>query len=377
MPTSTWLAPIARLPRLCSEAQHAPPPSIWVTFAALSLAAGCVPGIGPIVEPPWDEPSSSALIEAEAATHHFGTVISRPGKVLTHRYRLANTSARPIRFLGVENRKPCCGTIAPVEPELAPGESQDVAVELSVAREFGDVVHETLITTDTPGAEPILLRTIAQVVPPLRIESTDPGPVPTLITGSAPRELEFQVVANGTQDDPSIDLNRLELAGSTPARWLDPQETTSVGDGLTILTRRLVLTLAADPPAGPKAATLLLRDGPTSVLEHALHFEVVSPVTCHPRMLVLGAGKGPQRLLLTAADSSAFRIERIELGSQSITYQDEPSNEGRVHRLRLDLDTIPRPEQGNATVTVRLNHPEHTRLEIPVLWIDVEKGDPR
>ncbi len=82
------------------------------------------------------------------------------------------------------NRKPCCGVVAVGKTTLAPDEATDVVVTLSVGGRFGDVTHEAVVVTDDTPPQELVLRTVTQACPPLRVEVNvvPKGTVPKVLT---------------------------------------------------------------------------------------------------------------------------------------------------------------------------------------------------
>jgi hypothetical protein len=150
------------------------------------LTAGCADGDrGQALTPPSNlEPR---LIDSESSTHHFGVVISPTSRKLEHRYRLANSTGHDVRIVELVNRKPCCGELHVGKTTLRPGDETEVVVTLSVRQEFGDVVHDTVVLTEPPQSEVLVLRTMAKAVPSIRIEEVTPVSGLVLLSSEKPR----------------------------------------------------------------------------------------------------------------------------------------------------------------------------------------------
>ena len=93
--------------------------ALWMSAVVLILV-GCRDD-----DPAPTTPAASVpafLIDEDSRTHHFGAVVSRPGKTLLHRFRLANATGHPVRLAQVINRKSCCGEIKVGATTLPPGD---------------------------------------------------------------------------------------------------------------------------------------------------------------------------------------------------------------------------------------------------------------
>ena len=128
-------------------------------------------------------------------------MIGRPGRTLEHIYNLVNNTGRTVRILDVVNRKPCCGSVNLSRSVLADRQEASVKVVLSLSGQFGQLVHETLLVTDSPGTEELMLRTLAEVYPPVRIEERSQAGALTLLSLSKPRRCEFTAYAYGLVSD--------------------------------------------------------------------------------------------------------------------------------------------------------------------------------
>jgi hypothetical protein len=119
-------------------------------IAAILLVCPTLAGCGDvqhIARPARAGIASESLIDDISRSHHFGAVISEPGRKLEHSYPLRNKTRHAIKIVDVVNRKPCCGEIRIGRTTLEPEEETGVRVALSVNQEFGDIIHETVVLT--------------------------------------------------------------------------------------------------------------------------------------------------------------------------------------------------------------------------------------
>jgi hypothetical protein len=248
-------------------------------------------------------------------------------------------------------------------------------VTLAINRDFGDITHEAAVTTDAPAAQPIVLRTIATAHPPLRIEETSAQSSQRLVEGAPAGTIELLVTATGTASEPPADLNRLDLAGSVPAHWLGEQSDIVTDGILATRTRRLAATLESNAPTGQRAGSVILQQSGASLLEYPVHWEVVAPIVATPRTIVAGKGRQTPRLILTSADDTTFNVLSIHFDNQLLAFEDSPSQNGRIHALRLTIDpATQRDDQSKSSVTIQLNHPALQMINIPIVWLDTDAG---
>jgi hypothetical protein len=342
-------------------------------LAACSFLVLALVGCGDVGNHPSTSSSPSqveaTLIDEPSRTHDFGSVVSRSGRTLVHRYRLNNTTGRDVKIVEVVNRKTCCGTVAISKTLLHPGESADVEVVLIVARgRFDDVVHETAVETDPPGE--IVLRTIAHAHPPIRFEEIASSREAVLTSGAEPLAAEFRVITNGTTDDPPIDLDRVELASTIAVRWSGAKETVAAPDGLTVESRRFVAMLDRTGEPGPRAAEIVLRDGQGERARHRVDWDLVPPIVASPKMVVLATGRREYRVMLRSQDSKAFRVEAIECVVPGLRCRVADSAAGTSQSVVVEVEDAKRTSAGHPAIVVRTDHPSLRRVEIPIVVLD-------
>ena len=199
--------------------------------------------VGPRIAPPPTERKLGLLIDEESCSHHFGAVISKPGRKLKHAYRLTNTTGQDVKVLELVNRKPCCGEIRVGKSMLHPGDETEVEVTLSVRQEFGDITHETVVMTDPPQAEDMVLRTTATVYPSRPFEEVTPSDRSVLLSSDQPKRVEFRAIAYGSSSEPPFALDCAELRSTIKSDWEGSTEEGASEDGLAIQSRRFAARL--------------------------------------------------------------------------------------------------------------------------------------
>lgn len=300
--------------------------------------------------------------------HDFGAVIARPGRVMTHAYRLTNATGHDLKLAEPINRKPCCGVIKLDKSSLRPGESATVEVKLAINKTFGDVVHETEIVADPPLPAEVVLRTTAHAYPAIRVEEVPDASAAEIIRGGQPRRSVYRIIATGTADDPPADLGKLDLASTIPARWEGPKEESLSDDGLAIVTRRLGASLAATGEPGEQVATIALRDGKRTIYEHRVTWEVFAPLTVTPKVAVVKPGSHQVNLVLVSRDRAPFRVLRIDTKRAGIQARSQSEASGRSQTIVVDVDGA--KSDGKEGLTVFTDHPAQATVKIPVLVLD-------
>jgi hypothetical protein len=335
-------------------------------FLATLVASGCrnAPPEGPRVE------AKPTLIAETDRRHHFGTVVSRPGRTASHSYRLVNTTANVVNLLNVINRKTCCGSVRAEKLRLGCGEAADVEVTLHLDNRFGDVVNVVEVVTDLPSDERVELRTSATAVMFLRVEPVSLPQGPILAGTDVASRATFQVFAAGDADEPPIDLNRIALRSTIPVEWAGPKQECPSEDGLTIESRVFRTTMdAAGLPGNRRAEILLQMEKESDVLlRHVVDWRVIPPVSVAPEMIVLKSGDHEYRVVLKSQDKAAFRVTGVACGDQG------------VHGLAASSDPAPtqvvvvkgtpKPGAKRGVVAISTDHPASGKIKVPYTVLD-------
>lgn len=84
----------------------------------------------------------------ESTTFHFGPVINKPGRWLSHKYLLINRLGHDIELTDVVNQKPCCGVVEFQKRRLRPDDQAEIEIKLAVGGRIGDISHQAEVITN-------------------------------------------------------------------------------------------------------------------------------------------------------------------------------------------------------------------------------------
>jgi hypothetical protein len=315
--------------------------------------------------------SRHPLIPLDETTFHFGTVLTSPGRTLTHSYRLANSTGDPITITTVENLKPCCGTIELERSTVLPGAVTAARVRISLGDGTKpDVDHAAVIQTDPAGFGPILLRTQARVLPRIQVlEEPSAFTDHAVPSTAAPRVCTFRVVAHGTAGEPGIDLKTTSVASSLVVGWTGPVREERNSEG--IQTRSRIFSITLDPrdrPPGPQVDTITLTSAGQAVLEHGIHWEVVTAITAAPGLIVLGPSRPTCRVLLQARDHQAFRLTGLP-EIPGVRFEAEGQTAARRQVLLAIWDGASDLGTGKQQLTIETDHPQQPRVPLALVFL--------
>ena len=94
---------------------------------------------------------------------------------------------------------------------------------------FGEVVHEARVVTVSPEGGEVVLRSIAEVYPRIRIE---PAERPGAADPGGSTLDAYRVAAAGDLAEPIIDLDAVDLVSTAPARWSAAKATITASGSL-------------------------------------------------------------------------------------------------------------------------------------------------
>jgi hypothetical protein len=343
----------------------------YTTLALVALVGGCVDSTRErILRSPPAAETEPPLIDRESRTHHFGAVISSTDRKLVHRYRLANSAKHDIRIVELINRKPCCGDLSTGKTTLRPGDETEVEVKLSVRQEFGDIVHEAVVLTEPPQSEELVLRTVARAYPPIRIEEVTPIDGSVILSRREPKRVEFRVFAHGSSIEPPVDLDRLEIRSTIKVDWAGRKEESPSDDGLRIESRRFTASLDSSGPPGEHKAEILLRDGEQDRYRHVVNWEVASPISASPKLIVIKPGQRDYRIFIQSHDQNLFRITRIECKMPDIQGRAADTRSALSQVVEVKTEGVPTPRIGRGMITVFTDHPAQGKVDLPFVVID-------
>ncbi len=325
-----------------------------------------------ILPPPPNESTaaSATLIGEESRSHHFGAVISKSGLKLKHAYRLLNTTKHDVKVTNLVNRKPCCGEVRIGKTMLHPGDETEVEVTLSIRREFGDIVHDTVVLTEPAQAEELILRTMAKAYPQMRIEGVTPANGMVLLSSDKPKLIEFRALAYGSSTEKSVDLDHVELRSAIKVNWLGPKEEGTSEDDLTIQARGF--TALFDPAGAPgerKAEILLLNDK-QPCYSHVVSWAAVSPLMASPKIIVMKPGERDYRVLIQSRDQKPFRITRIECMVPGVQARAANNGAAPTQKVEVEGEDTSRPQNERGIITVFTDHPLQARVDLPFVIIE-------
>jgi hypothetical protein len=220
--------------------------------------------------------------------------------------------------------------------------------------------------TRRPARE-LVLRTSAEAHPALRVEG-DSSVATVLIGTREPRRVGFLVFASGTGSETPVDLDKLRLRSTVGVEWAGPKQPGPDVDGLTVESRRYVVTLDSAGPPGERTAQVELLDGENGLDRHVVTWEVASAITASPKMVVFQSGQKSFRVLLRAGDETPFRVERVECQSPGI--KGRAASPGAAVVQVVEIEGTPRPGQGRGVVTVFTNHPAQPRVDLPYVVLE-------
>ncbi len=342
-----------------------------IIFALAAASVGCYRAIPGESTPALTGPDASdRLIDAGSCSFNFGAIIYHPQQRLEHRFPLLNASKHEVRIVELVNRKPCCGAVGAGKLSLQPGERTEVQVILSTQRDFGEVVHEVVVMTEPPQPDGLVLRTSATVFPPIRIEEDASVAGSPIWTSDKPRRADFTVFAYGTRASPPIDLNRIDLQSTVKLDWNGPKYEGPSDHGLSVASRRFVALFDPSGRARTEKAEIALKDGDRLVCQRMRSWEVLSPVSATPKMVVLHTADTDRRVVSQSHDHTPFRIIGIECNDAHITARDLDSGPSLTHALDVRRAIVARSGDRRAVITVLTDHPAAKRLDMPIVVID-------
>ena len=250
---------------------------------------------------------------------------------------------------------------------LGPGETADVDLTLVIGDKLGEVVHEAEVITDLPSAGSIVLRTSAVAFPRFRVEEISGPSKKSHFERSEPFRVEYRAIASGTATDILPDLDRVELRSIEKAEWIGSKDSFPEEGGLKVESRRFVALLKCEA-LGEHKGEIIFLDGERTLHAHGENWDVISPITVSPKMIVIRAGKTTPRILLRSRDQRPFRVLRVECGL--------PWLRGRATKETIDLTQVveidgePPKGQAPGVVSVVTDHPGQGKVVIPFLVIE-------
>lgn len=341
--------------------------SFW---ALLAIVAGCDrPKSSPATPLPLTKLDHS-LINERDRTHDFGVVVGSASRVLTYRYPLRNDSGQAVVLREVINRIPCCGTVQVGATRLEPGQATEAEVQFRVAGKFGLSAHEAEIVIDPPGDGPIVLRTMADVVPPIRFEERPDLP------SSKPgfRSATYEVIAAGDQTDPFPSLNQVVIEAQSPTRWAGP---VIVDDGEGPIRRQhrsIVVDLDQRGEPGTHSDAIRLKLAKQLIATRPLTWEVTRPIEVVPKVIALTPTKRSSTIVIQSRDGKPFRIVTASADVAGIKVR--PSDDAvaaATQTIGVQWSDNAKASDPKGVLQIRTDHPDQMAVSIPIVII--ERGD--
>jgi hypothetical protein len=330
----------------CGDAQHIAPPPIDAGIA------------------------SASLIGDSSRFHHFGAVISEPGRKLEYSYQLRNKTRHAIKIVEVVNRKPCCGEIGIGKTTLEPEEETGIRVALSVNQEFGDIIHETVILTDPPQREEIVLRTMAKAFPPIRFEEVASENASALLTSDRPTRVELNVFAYGTPSQPAADLDHLMPVSTLKTTWGGPTEQGHDDGDLIVASRSLAVWVDPSDVAGAHSAEVQLKGRGGVVYRYVLNWETVGAIAASPKMAVVQTGKGNCRVVLRSNVQRKFRVVRAECDIPGVQVRVGNSASALQQVVEVTVSRTARSNLKGGVIAVFTDDPGQMKVDLPLAILE-------
>ena len=297
-------------------------------------------------------------------SHDFGAV--EQGATVAYTYTLRNDGDAPLR---IEHLKSSCGCTVAVasERDVPPKQVGRVTVTLDTARITGRTTKVATVYTNDPDAPAVGLALTGQVLADLVVSPTP------LYLGRVRRgeRVEHEVlIAPGR---PGVDYAVTAVEHSNPAvhARIEPR---SDGPG-----QRIVVTLDDALPLGRLSEQLVLRT--TSPREPTLTLPVLGSVegdvVLLPPQVTFGVARDA-----TAAERDVFIRNRsgrpLSVTSvvvpDGVTYRLSTVEEGTEYRLTLGLRPGLPPGKIEQTVEIYTDHPDESRLVVPLYAIVRDGG---
>jgi len=172
----------------------------------------------------------------------------------------------------------------------------------------------------------------------------------------------------------------LLLAHAANAGAASPEETTKLDCGgwhwshptsvWISHANRLGAWLERGGPPGVRNAELLLRNGDEVLHKHVVTWEVVSPITVSPKLIVMKPGKREYEAILRSGDRKPFRITRIECKEPGVEGKAANTEAADLHVVKINAEFAAHSVKAQGTITVFTNHPAQGKVDLPFLILD-------
>jgi hypothetical protein len=269
------------------------------------------------------------------------------------------------------NKKPCCGEISVAQTTLQPGDETDVDVTISVRQEFGNIVHEAVVLTEPPQPKELVLRTTAKAYPRIRIEGAIPDNRYILLNSDGLKCVELSVFAYGSSAEPPADLDHVSLRSTIKVDWLGPKQSGNQDGVPRIECRRFAAMLDPGGSPGERTAEVLLLEREQVLYRYVVSWELASPITASPKVIVMKPGGRQYKALVQARDQKPFLITRVECVVPSIRGRATNNAAATSQVVEIDGGRDPRPPgSGRGVISVFTDHPDQRKVELPFIVLE-------
>jgi hypothetical protein len=317
----------------------------------------------------WQSASREAegIIADRDRTHDFGIVVGKPGKKLEWNYLLNNKTNDSFEITEQKNQKPCCGAITVDRKVYKPGDKGNIKIVMDVGSKYGGLTHTAEIITTCKTQPRIVLRTLAEVAPSIRIENAQAITQQPESVMRHSIESYFTVSTKGTLADPPIDLDRVKLSPDDKVEWCSKTEEASLHNALVEQRRTFVVRPTEKKPGDYKIEILLSRDGEI-FFSYVHSWKINPPITTTPKVLVFSKSRTQQRVLLSSTDSLPFLITEVTTNNDSIIVIKEIIHDSSKQFLTFKTKGNQGMEKG--VIKLQTNKTEQREVEIPFVFID-------
>lgn len=300
--------------------------------------------------------------------YDFGLLLAGSETKLVHTYKLTNISFKGVRILGVENRKPCCGEVATVEPQtLEHGQALEVPVTLKLGVGSGEVLRHAVLQVDgNDNSISLITRATSQS----RIAMIAVQPEIDLLNLGETRSVEYFVYSYGTQSIPCLNLDDMEIRSELPTKWVDKVERLGTsGRHIFEHRRRLAVTLPAASEPGRRSYMLFIQDHAGLIVgRQQIVWTVLNQLETTPTGLIFAANSAigdHKQVVLRSRDDEPFKILGTESSLTNISIETDQLQK-TTHRIKVANfnDTSLNAKIGE--LKIRTNHPKQPNVTISV-----------
>lgn len=293
------------------------------------------------------------------------------GLSLAHAFEIRNPSSGVLRLHGATALTPCCSSVGPFPPEVAPGGSVSIPVELKPGLSTGVKRVEFVVRTSSRDRPVERFALSANLFAEWEVIPEYDGLLKVGMEESARRKLTVVGRCHGAEGLSAIDS--IESHSPLAARLVGQPSVSTLPGGITETRRDVEFSIPSSSEAGLKREPLRFHWPDGTTREYEVMWEVLSSLRVSPGGLVLRRDdpSAKLRLLITSQDEP-FQVQavRSRLIDGNVVL---PATRGKVHALIVSLD----PSHAIGTdrseeILIETDHPRQSRLSIPVLVLSSE-----